>query len=108
VHESELATSLRAEIHERLRRGEPDAIIEDDLAIRFGERIRAVPRGHDPRGAVPLLVGMGMILSAAGLFWLLRRWSRRPSHPPDSRPAMPAGDEYEARLDDELRRLDEP
>ena len=111
MHESELATLLRAEIHERLLRGEPSVAVEDDLAARFGERIRAVPRGHDPRSTVPLLVGIGMILSATGLFLLVRRWLRRPAPlapgGPLARGGSPASDEYEARLDDELRRLDD-
>jgi len=109
IHESELATSLRAEIRERLLRGEPGAAIEDDLASRYGERIRAVPRGHDPRSAVPMLVGAGMLLSAIGLALLLRRWSRpRPplAPPPAPSPLRGAPDDYDARLDEELRQLD--
>lgn len=34
VHESELATNLRAEIHARLQRGEKSRTIEDDLVAR--------------------------------------------------------------------------
>ena len=107
VHESEISTQLRAEIHNRLARGESAAAIEDDFAARFGEQIRAVPKGRDPLRRVPLLVGGAMLLSAVGLFWVLRRWARRGDEgATDVEPAAAARDEYDARLDDELRRLD--
>jgi cytochrome c-type biogenesis protein CcmH len=108
VHESEISTQLRGEIHARLGRGEPSEAIEDDFAARFGERIRAVPKGKDPLKRVPIVIGIAMLASAVGLVLVLRRWTRRregdeplPSAPRDDRP-----DEYDARLDAELRDLD--
>jgi cytochrome c-type biogenesis protein CcmH len=108
VHESEISTQLRSEIRTRLGRGEAAEAIEDDFAARFGERIRAVPKGKDPLKRVPVVVGFAMLASAVGLALVLRRWTRRPegderlpSAPRDDRP-----DEYDARLDDELRDLD--
>lgn len=108
VHESEISTQLRAEIHARLDRGEASEAIEDDFAARFGERIRAVPKGKDPLKRVPIVVGIAMLASAVGLVWVLRRWTRRregdeplPTEPRDER-----SDEYDARLDAELRDLD--
>ncbi len=108
VHESEISTQLRAEIHTRLGRGESAEAIEDDFASRFGEQIRAMPKGRDPLRRVPALVGGAMLLSAVGLFWVLRRWARRGDEgaPSVVEPAEAAGDDYDARLDDELRRLD--
>ena len=109
IHESELATALRAEIAQRLQRGEAASAIEDDLAARYGERIRAVPRGQDPRRLIPAVIGAAMGATLLGVLVALRRWMRReraavaPLTPVD----VPGADEYEQRLDDELARLDE-
>jgi len=110
MHESPLASELRAEIHERLGRGENPEAIEDELAARFGEGIRAVPKGRDPRVAISFASAGAMFASAIGLLWLLRRWTRRPAGRPIGAP-MPAHtaharDLYDDRLEDELRRVD--
>lgn len=107
VHESELATALRAEIAERLRRGEASEAIEDDLAARFGERIRAVPRGEDPRSFVAAGAFAGMLVALVGLLALLRSWVRRGAVTQPAAEGAPPRDEYDERLDDELARLDE-
>src|SRR5882724_2572150 len=78
IHESPLATELRAEIHERLGRGESDELIEGDLVARYGERIRAIPKGRDPRAVISMASAAAMLVSAIGLLWLVRRWTRRP------------------------------
>ncbi|WP_394839652.1 cytochrome c-type biogenesis protein CcmH [Pendulispora rubella] len=106
IHESPLATELRTEIHGRLDQGESVETIEEDLVARYGERIRAIPKGRDPRVAVTFASASVMLLSAIGLLWLWRRWTR-----PRTAPAAPRAvrhDEYDARLDDELRELDHP
>jgi len=107
IHESPLATELRTEIHGRLDQGESAATIEEDLVARYGERIRAIPKGgHDPRVTVSIASAVAMLLSAIGLLWLLRRWTR-----PRAALALPHAathDAYDARLDDELRELDHP
>ena len=108
MHESPIATELRAEIRERLGHGENADTIEDDLAARYGERIRAVPKGRDPRATISIGGGLVMLVSAAGLLWLVRRWTQRRPGPKGALAARPATarDEYDDRLEDELRRLD--
>jgi cytochrome c-type biogenesis protein CcmH len=109
VHESEISTQLRAEIHDRLARGDAADAIEDDFARRFGEKIRAVPKGQDPFRRVPLVVGAAMIASAIGLVWAMRRWTRRgeeAAREEAAAGAAPTHDAYDDRLDEELRRLD--
>ncbi len=106
VHESELAADLRAEIHTRLIRGERSDSVEDDLVSRYGERLRAVPKGSDSRKAVPLMVAIGMTLSSAALFGMLRRW-RRNGRIAEESSAPTTRDAYDERLDDELRVLDD-
>lgn len=126
VHESELATSLRGEIHDRLDRGESALAIEDDLAARYGERIRAVPKGKETRHAIPAVAGIALLGAAIGLAVMVRRWlanDRRAgaraaaaseSHDPRVGSETPSGagrrdsarDAYDRRIDDELAGLD--
>lgn len=106
VHESPLADELRGEIRARLRRGESSASIESDMVVRYGERVRAVPKNRDTRSTVPVFVGLGMLASVVGLVFVVRRWTRRHVDPP--RPAPPAPrSAYDARIDEELGQLDE-
>jgi cytochrome c-type biogenesis protein CcmH len=100
IHDSEIATQLRVEIAERLTRGEPALAIEDDLAARFGARIRAVPRAQDPRQSMALSVVSGLTLLLLGLFVLAFRWTRARAIALEEL----ADDEYDARLDQELSR----
>lgn len=104
VHESELSTTLREEIHRRILEGEAPRAIEVSLVQRFGEKIRAVPEGGDFRNAIPLFVGGGMVLSAVGLVFVLRRWRRRSDGDRTTGPDAPP-DAYDARIDDALRQL---
>lgn len=109
VHESPLATELREEVGARLRAGQTPAQIEARLVSRYGERVRAVPRDHDPRGYVLALVAVAMAVAAAMLLRATRRWSRSvaaPAVPRDARPDV-ARDALDDRLDDELRALED-
>lgn len=103
IHDSPIADQLRAEISQRLHRGERAATIEDDLAARYGEKIRAVPRGEDPRQALPLLVGGAMGIAAIWLVWVGISWLRR-SKAPEAGPA-PDGKQWDKQLDHELERM---
>jgi cytochrome c-type biogenesis protein CcmH len=103
IHDSPIAEQLRAEISQRLKRGEPAATIEDDLAARYGEKIRAVPRGEDPRQALPVLVGGAMGIAAIWLVWLGISWLRRNKAPPPSQ--TPEAQQWDKQLDDELEHM---
>jgi cytochrome c-type biogenesis protein CcmH len=103
-HESPLATELRTEVRARLRAGEAPQVIEDDLVARYGERVRAVPRGRDPRQRVAVVVGLAALVSGLAVVQMLRRWSRTVATPAPP----PLSDAEEARLEEELRRLDAP
>ncbi|MFN9942632.1 MAG: cytochrome c-type biogenesis protein CcmH, partial [bacterium] len=59
IHESELATALRAEISDRIRRGEHGDAVERDMVARYGERVRATPRGRDPLVGIAAAVAVG-------------------------------------------------
>jgi cytochrome c-type biogenesis protein CcmH len=108
VHDSPLATELRVEIRRRLTAGESSEAIEDDLALRYGEAVRAVPRGEEPRGMMALVVTVALLVSVLGVVVLGRRWVRTPLPRVPVRPSL-GGDAYDARLEAELRALaDEP
>lgn len=103
VHESELADKLRSEIHVRIERGEAAAAIEEDLVRRFGEKIRAVPAGSDPRSWIPLLVGAGLALVLGALVLIGLRWTRpRRSQVLSPELAREEAKHYDAVLDREL------
>ena len=108
VHDSELASALRKEIRLRLERGEVAAAIEGDFARRFGERVRAVPKGRDPRTTVPTVVGLLMLSTFFALFMMVRRGRARaavrgaePQHAESAE-----ADAYDAELAEELARMD--
>ncbi len=109
MHESDLAGSLRREVRARLHAGEPASAIEDDLVARYGERIRAVEKGHDPGGAMPFFVVSGALVIGASLIAMARRWRRSAASArlsaASSRDAQSPDDLYDTRLDDELRAL---
>jgi cytochrome c-type biogenesis protein CcmH len=107
VHESELAASLRDEVRSRLSSGEAAVAIEDDLVARYGDRIRAVPKGGDVRIAVPIVTATFVTIAGLALSLLLFRWTRRSSNDHDRSPSKArARDGYDDRIDDALRELD--
>ena len=108
VHESPLADQLRSEIRARLRRGEAGASIEADMVVRYGERVRAVPAGRDTRSTVPVFVGVAMLGSVVALAFAVRRWTRRHVDPAPPAPTpLASKNAYDARVDEELRLLDD-
>jgi hypothetical protein len=53
------------------------------------------------------MVAIGMTLSSAALFGMLRRWRRNGRIEPEESSAPTTRDAYDERLDDELRVLDD-
>ena len=98
-HDSEIAAVLRVEIRSRIGAGERAAAIEADMVRRYGEGIRALPPGRDPRWLVGLAPGLALVV----VLFVLRRRVRR-----SSMVASPTVLDlaYEDRLDDELREVD--
>jgi cytochrome c-type biogenesis protein CcmH len=108
VHESPMATELRLEVRKRLAAGESPEAVEDDFASRYGERVRAVPKGRDPRGSMFLVTTGALLAAAIGLAALVRRWRRTPIDAADAAAAgvSKAPDALDERIDAELRELE--
>jgi cytochrome c-type biogenesis protein CcmH/NrfF len=103
-HESPVATALRTEIHDRLARREPPASIEGELVRRYGDKIRALPEGGDPRWIIGAIAVGGSII-ALGVIGLLVQRRRTPVEAALPGEALFEG-EYAERLDDELLAVD--
>lgn len=107
-HDSPLAHELRAEIEQRLARGETIDAVESDLVSRYGERLRAIPHGVENVSAWLLvlvaLLGLQLVLAA-------RRWRDRGRQRVELAPGgmAPAAlpDALDARLDRALEAFDE-
>ncbi|HEV8548803.1 MAG TPA: cytochrome C biogenesis protein, partial [Polyangiaceae bacterium] len=83
--------------------------IQASLVDRYGERILAVPPGS-PLKALATLLALGMGGAGAAAFVMLKRWRRRAAAHlvPAGGPDKPPNDaQLDARLDAELRALDE-
>jgi cytochrome c-type biogenesis protein CcmF len=104
------AEETRAEIRARLRAGVSPEVIMADYVTAHGAGSLTVPPNQGALRAIYIVPG---VLSVAGLglvFSVVRRWKRRgdaaapaPAKPGAS-PAPP--DEYDAKLDEELKKLD--
>jgi cytochrome c-type biogenesis protein CcmH len=105
VHESPIAVELRAEIHRRLAGGESAEAIENDLVERYGESIRAAPKGRDTRVDFAAVVGLLSVLAGAAVVTSLRKNGRRKMR--HSPVAVGSNGAYDARIDDELRHFEE-
>jgi cytochrome c-type biogenesis protein CcmH len=105
IHGSPVANQLRREIRSRLRAGETPEAVEADLVRRYSPKILAVPPGN-PLREIGIALSVLVVLGAAGAVSLLVRWRRRgqaegiPTPPGDR-------DEWDERLDAELREVDD-
>lgn len=102
-HESPIATQLRAEIRQRITAGEAPANIEADFVRRYGEGIRALPSGTDPRWMIGVVVGIGVI---AGVVLLVVIFRRRPKGAASATMLRTEDPDDADRLDDELALID--
>lgn len=114
VHESDITRELRLEIRRRLSAGESPDAIEQDMVARYGEKMRAVPEGKTLTGMgvwLSVLFGVAGIGAAALVVrWVRKRPSDKPTQPDPGKSDKPRGakrDEWDERLDDELKDIDE-
>ena len=106
IAESPRADQLRREIRTLIAEGRTKQQIKDELRVRYGPAILALPQQDGFSLAaylVPILVGLGFL---ALLLVLLPRWRRRSREPALAVPGASLTDDDRRRLDDELTRFD--
>jgi cytochrome c-type biogenesis protein CcmH len=108
------AHDRRAELRAMLGEGMSIEQIQDAYSRRFGSQALAVPPSTGSNRLLYLIPLTFMVGAAALVVLLLRSWSRKGGLPapqvgPGSAPPQtkPSRDDYDDKLDDELRRLDE-
>jgi cytochrome c-type biogenesis protein CcmH len=108
IHGSPVANELRREIRSRLRAGETPDAIQASIVDRYGPKILAMPADSPLAGiAVGLLVAIGGVGAAA--FAMLKRWRKAgtPTKRDKKKTDEPSDTGLDARLDAELRALDD-
>ena len=99
----------RARIRDQLARGDSPEVIAANYVSEYGAAALTVPAD---KGALRLIYGVPIVASLGGLGVVLvavRRWKRRGDTAAKNNPAPPASaprDEYDAKLDEELKKLD--
>lgn len=108
------AHDRREELRAMLKEGKSIEEIQDAYARRFGTQALAVPPSTGSNRLLYLVPILFMLGTAGLVISVLRKWSRKGNAPapetgPGSAPPQtkPSRDEYDDKLDDELRRLDE-
>lgn len=109
VHQSNIAIQLRHEIRRRLAAGQtPDQII-NVMVARYGKRILAVPKGSHLSTVATTMFGLVGLAGVIILFVVLKRRAGREQSPEAADNEAPSGDdapssdEWDERLDAELR-----
>lgn len=109
VHQSEAASQIKAEVRQALLEGRTSRQILDGYVDRYGPRILIEPPARGFGASLYVIPVVTLVLSAAGVGLLVRKFARRGAPPPEGPPASTAshdGDPLAAQLDDELRDMD--
>lgn len=95
----------RALIREKLAAGWNEAQIKDYFVAQYGDRVLATPPARGLNWLVYLIPPVAIVLGVYILYRAMRAWQKpvQASQEIENSPA-PAGDEYVARLEEELRR----
>ncbi len=109
IHDSPIALSMRHEIRRRLRNGESAEVIQASFVDRYGPKIMAVQESSQLKN---VFIGLSVVMGGAGIAaaMMIGRW-RKQSAPDDGpKPANatpdPARDQWDEKLDAELKDLD--
>ncbi len=102
------AEGMRAELRARVARGEEANAIIADYRERFGPQSISIPADEGLDRALWAVPVVAIVLAALALVYRARRWARTGAEQTDASLDAPAKDAaaYDARLEDELRRLE--
>ena len=109
IHDSPIALSMRHEIRRRLRNGESPEVIQQSMVDRYGPKILAVQEGSQLKN---VFIGLSVVMGGAGVAaaMMIGRWRKQSGSTP--KPKLTDGkaaerDEWDDKLDAELKHLDE-
>lgn len=106
IHDSEIALSMRHEIRRRLRNGESAEAIQQSFVERYGPKILAVQENSQLKN---VFIGLSVVMGGAGIAaaMMIGRWRKQsPKASPAPSDAAPVRDEWDEKLDAELKQLD--
>jgi cytochrome c-type biogenesis protein CcmH len=108
IHDSPISLSMRHEIRRRLRNGESPEVIQASFVERYGPKIMAVQEGSQLKN---VFIGLSVVMGGAGVAaaMMIGRW-RKQSAPKDGAKkdaAEPKRDQWDEKLDAELKELDQ-
>jgi cytochrome c-type biogenesis protein CcmH len=106
VHKSPVANELRREIRRRLKAGETPEAVEGDLVRRYTTKILVAPP-DSPIAHLGTLLSFGLVGAGGLAAVLVARWRRRSHEPKKDEKSATSRDEWDQRLDDELRETDD-
>ncbi|MET0791277.1 MAG: cytochrome c-type biogenesis protein CcmH [Polyangiaceae bacterium] len=109
IHDSPIALSMRHEIRRRLRNGESAEAIQASMVERYGPKILAVQEGSQLKN---VFIGLSVVMGGAGVAaaMMIGRWRKQSSSEPKPKPGdgkEPPRDEWDEKLDAELKNLDD-
>ncbi|HEY3255225.1 MAG TPA: cytochrome c-type biogenesis protein CcmH [Polyangiaceae bacterium] len=107
IHDSPISLSMRHEIRRRLRNGESAETIQASFVERYGSKIMAVQESSQLKN---VFIGLSVVMGGAGVAaaMMIGRW-RKQSTPKDAAKkdaTEPARDQWDDKLDAELKDLD--
>jgi len=107
IHDSPIALSMRHEIRRRLRNGESADVIQASFVERYGTKIMAVQEGSQLKN---VFIGLSVIMGGAGIAaaMMIGRWRKQSAAREASKKDAkePARDQWDEKLDAELKDLD--
>ena len=109
IHDSPVSLSMRHEIRRRLRNGETAEAIQASFVERYGPKIMAVQEGSHLKS---VFVGLSVVMGGAGVAaaMMIGRWRKQSAPKDGSKPEKeapePARDQWDEKLDAELKDLD--
>jgi len=100
------AHARREELRAGLAGGKSIEVLQAEYAKRYGPQALAVPPNVGANVALWALPLGAIALGAIGVVFAIRKWRRAAIEAPVGVPMTGATDEYDAKLDRELRELD--
>lgn len=105
IHDSEISLSMRHEIRRRLRNGESAEAIQASFVERYGSKIMAVQSNSQLKN---VFIGLSVVMAGAGVAaaMMIGRWRKQSATTPKPERDEAAPDQWDVKLDAELKELD--